>query len=268
MDAPRRLGRFSDGHRVFHGLLENDEYCRELPDGPFASLVPSGPRLPIAGLEILVPCLASKILGVGRNYRAHASELGHPIPREPLFFLKPPSALLPHGGAIRLPAASRRVDYEGEIGVVIGRVARAVPQERALDFALGFTCVNDVTARDLQEQDVQFTRAKGFDTFCPVGPWVATGLDPRLLAVETHVNGTRRQAAPAAAMIFDIGRLISEASRIMTLLPGDIISTGTPEGVGPLQPGDEVSVVVTGVGRLTNRVEIASVVPDAPEGRP
>jgi 2-keto-4-pentenoate hydratase/2-oxohepta-3-ene-1,7-dioic acid hydratase in catechol pathway len=268
MNAPRRFGRFSDGRRAFYGLLEDDEHCRELPNGPFASLDSSGPHLPIARLEILVPCLASKILGVGRNYRAHASELGHPIPLEPLFFLKPPSALLPHGAAIRLPAASRRVDYEGEIGVVIGRTARAVPEERALDFVLGFTCVNDVTARDLQERDVQFTRAKGFDTFCPVGPWVTTGLDPRILAVETHVNGVRRQAAPASAMIFDIARLISEASRIMTLLPGDLISTGTPEGVGPLRPGDEVSVAVEGVGRLTNRVEIASGMRGAPEGGP
>jgi len=268
VEPPRRFGRFSDGRRVFYGLLEDDEHCRELPDGPFAPLRHSGPRISINALEILVPCLPSKILGVGRNYRAHAAELGHPVPAEPLFFLKPPSALLAQGAEIRLPEESRRVDYEGEIGVVIGRTARTVPPETALEHVLGYTCVNDVTARDLQEHDVQFTRAKGFDTFCPVGPWVAIGLDVRALAVETRVNGKRCQAALAADMIFDFARLISAASCIMTLNPGDLITTGTPEGVGPLQSGDEVSVSVEGVGRLTNRVGAVSAGKRAPKGAP
>ncbi len=254
MDGKERIGRFAEGGRSFYALLEGRQRGRALKGDPFAVPRRAGPSRSIAGLTPLVPCVPSKIIGIGRNYHAHAVELGHAVPSEPLLFLKPPSALLPPGGHIRMPPASHRVDFEGEIGVVIGSEARRVSEERALEHVLGYTCVNDVTARDLQERDVQFTRAKGFDTFCPVGPCVATGLDPADLAVETFVNGERRQSARASEMIFGIALLVSYVSQVMTLLPGDLIATGTPAGVGPLRAGDEVTVAVEGVGRLTNRV--------------
>ena len=252
--SSQRIARLTDGSRTFWALLDDDLTARPAEGNPFDGLRPSGPPQSVSGLRWLPPCAPSKIVGVGRNYRAHAAELGNPVPAEPLIFLKPPSAVIAHGEQIRLPAASERVDFEGEIGVVIGRRARDIDEERALEAILGFTCVNDVTARDLQKKDVQFTRAKGFDTFCPVGPCIATGLDPAGLAVETWVNGVRRQSAAVADMIFGLARLVSHIARVMTLEPGDLIATGTPEGVGPLGPGDEVRVVIQGVGSLVNRV--------------
>jgi 2-keto-4-pentenoate hydratase/2-oxohepta-3-ene-1,7-dioic acid hydratase in catechol pathway len=255
VDGSRRIGRFEERGRIFHALLEGEDGVLEIEGDPFGAWRPVGSGRPRAGLRVLPPCTPSKIIGIGRNYRAHAAELGHDLPPEPLLFLKPPSAALASGETIRLPRESARVDYEGEIGVVIGRVTRRVTRERALDHVLGYTCVNDVTARDLQARDVQFTRAKGFDTFCPFGPVIALGPPPASLSVETFVNGERRQTGRAGDMIFDVPALVSAISRVMTLLPGDLIATGTPEGVGPLQPGDEVSVVVGPVGRLSNRVE-------------
>lgn len=253
----RRLARFLDGTRAFWALLDDDGRIREASGDPFGRLDATGPLISTDGLRWLPPCAPTKIIGVGRNYRAHAAELGNEVPAEPLLFFKPPSALLPHGGEIVLPGVSARVDHEGEIGVVVGRRLRNAGEDEALAGVLGYTCVNDVTARDLQKKDVQFTRAKGFDTFCPVGPAVATGLTPADLAVETWVNGTRRQSAPAAEMIFGIGALLAYISRVMTLEPGDLVATGTPEGVGPLAPGDEVTVAIPGVGRLVNRVVAA-----------
>jgi 2-keto-4-pentenoate hydratase/2-oxohepta-3-ene-1,7-dioic acid hydratase in catechol pathway len=202
-----------------------------------------------------LPIRPGKILGIGRNYRAHARELGHEVPQEPLLFLKPPSALLPHEGVIRIPPESARVDHEGEIGIVVGRRLRRATEDEARAAILGVTCVNDVTARDLQKRDVQFTRAKGFDGFCPVGPCVAIGLDPETLAIRTLVNGALRQSAPATDMIFPVPRLLAYISGVMTLEPGDLVATGTPEGVAALQPGDVVEVEIPGVGRLRNRVE-------------
>ena len=233
--------------------MQDDRY-REALGGPIEGLQPFGPERPLEGLTWLPPCRPSKIIGVGRNYQSHARELGNVAPPEPLLFLKPPSALLPHRGAIRLPAASARVDYEGELGIVIGRRARDVSEADALEHVLGYTCVNDVTARDLQKEDVQFTRAKGFDTFCPVGPCLATGLDPADLELQTWVNGKPRQSAPVRGMVFPPARLVSYISKVMTLEPGDLIATGTPEGVGPLVAGDEVVVAIEGIGRLSNRV--------------
>ena len=249
------MARLSRGGRVFDALLAEDGHYRETVGDPFSGLKPLGPWRATDDVLWLPPCRPSKIIGVGRNYAAHAAELGHTAPAEPLLFLKAPSSLLPHGSAIRLPRVSARVDFEGELGIVIGRRARDVPAANALDYVLGYTCVNDVTARDLQKQDVQFTRAKGFDTFCPAGPCLATGVDPGTLTVETFVNGVRRQSAPVARMIFPPARLVSYISGIMTLEPGDLIATGTPEGVGPLAPGDEVEVSIEGIGRLRNRVE-------------
>ena len=195
----------------------------------------------------------SKIVCIGRNYAEHAKELGNEVPREPLIFLKPPSALLPPGGTIILPPVSRQVEFEGEIGVVIGRRAHRVAEAEAESFIAGYTCVNDVTCRDLQKTDGQWTRAKGFDTFCPVGPRVAQ-LDWRTLSVTTRVNGVERQRAPSSDMIFSIPRLVAHVSGIMTLEPGDLIATGTPAGVGPLAAGDLVEVEVPGIGILSNHV--------------
>ncbi len=196
----------------------------------------------------------TKIVCIGRNYADHAKELGNEVPKEPLIFLKPPSALLAHGGAIGLPPVSHQVEFEGEIGVVIGRRARRVAEKDAESFIAGYTCINDVTCRDLQKTDGQWTRAKGFDTFCPAGPRVATGLDWRTLSVTTRVNGVQRQHAPSSDMIFSVPRLIAHVSGIMTLEPGDLIATGTPAGVGALAAGDVVEVEVPGIGILSNTV--------------
>jgi 2-keto-4-pentenoate hydratase/2-oxohepta-3-ene-1,7-dioic acid hydratase in catechol pathway len=238
-------------------LVGEDRYREALGD-LFEGVQPFGPERPLQGLAWLPPCRPSKIVGVGRNYKAHAQELGHEVPAEPLLFLKPASALLPHRGVIRLPSASIRVDYEGELGIVIGRTARNVTEAEAPQVILGYTCVNDVTARDLQKRDVQFTRAKGFDTFCPVGPCLATGLDPETLTLRTFVNGQPRQSATVRDMIFPPARLVSYVSSVMTLEPGDLIATGTPEGVGPLASGDLVEVAIEGVGRLSNSVASGS----------
>lgn len=195
----------------------------------------------------------SKIVCIGRNYAEHAKELGNEVPKEPLIFLKPPSALLPPGGTIILPSVSRQVEFEGEIGVVIGTRARRVREADAEAFIAGYTCVNDVTCRDLQKTDGQWTRAKGFDTFCPVGPRVVA-LDWRTLSVVTRVNGVERQRAPSSDMIFSIPRLVAHVSAIMTLEPGDLIATGTPAGVGPLAAGDVVEVEIAGIGILSSHV--------------
>lgn len=202
----------------------------------------------------LAPVLPSKIVCIGSNYRAHAEEMGKPVPAEPLLFLKPPSALLDPGAAIVLPPASSRVDYEGELGVVIGRRLKDVRPEDAAAGIFGFTCVNDVTARDLQRRDVQFTRGKGFDTFCPCGPWIETELDPRDLEVATRLDGELVQRGRTTDMVFPVADLLSFISGVMTLLPGDLISTGTPAGVGPLRAGRRVEVAVEGVGILFNPV--------------
>ena len=201
------------------------------------------------------PLRPSKIVCVGRNYREHAAELGNKMPDEPLLFLKAPSAIITAGEDIVLPSASQQVEHEGELGVVIGRVARNIPSdEDPLSYVLGYTCVNDVTARDLQRKDVQFTRGKSFDTFCPVGPWIETDIDPTNVAVETRLNGEVKQKGNTADMAFPVAFLIRYISEIMTLYPGDLIATGTPAGVSKMKPGDIVEVEVAGIGILQNRV--------------
>jgi 2-keto-4-pentenoate hydratase/2-oxohepta-3-ene-1,7-dioic acid hydratase in catechol pathway len=209
-----------------------------------------------APLHLLPPVRPSKIVCVGRNYREHARELGNEVPADPLIFLKPPSSILASGGAILLPRASGRVDHEAELGVVIGRSCRRLADDQeARHFIRGFTCVNDVTARDLQNKDGQWTRAKGFDTFCPVGPVVADRLDlARGVEVAGLVNGELRQRGDTRDFLFSLDAIIRYISRVMTLLPGDLIATGTPAGVGPLSPGDVVEVTVEGVGTLRNAV--------------
>ncbi len=201
--------------------------------------------------------VVSKIVCVGRNYAEHAKELGNEVPTSPLIFLKPPSALLaPHGEIRRPTALSQRVDFEGELGVVIGRTCRKLTEaDNVRDYILGYTCINDVTARDLQKTDNQWSRAKGFDTFCPVGPVIATDIDPWAgVSVSTKVNGELRQQGSTADFIFNLDAIIRYISQVMTLLPGDLIATGTPSGVGPLEPGDVVEVTVEGIGTLINPV--------------
>jgi 2-keto-4-pentenoate hydratase/2-oxohepta-3-ene-1,7-dioic acid hydratase in catechol pathway len=216
----------------------------------------TGEQVPFDAQDLVAPIVPTKIVAIGRNYAAHAKELGHEVPSEPLLFLKPPSSILDPGGVVRLPAASARVEHEAELGVVIGARARKVSEADARGHVFGYTVLCDVTARDLQRKDVQFTRAKGFDTFCPAGPWIETELDPLDVEVALRVNGEGRQRGRTRDMIFQVAKLVSYVSHVMTLEPGDVISTGTPEGVGPLVAGDAVEIEVAGIGVL--RVTCAS----------
>jgi len=206
-------------------------------------------------VKLLAPVVPSKVVCVGRNYREHAAELGNKMPEEPLLFLKAPSSVIAAGDSIELPSASQQVEHEGELGVVIGRLTRKLSSDDdPLDYVLGYTCVNDVTARDLQRKDVQFTRGKSFDTFCPVGPWIETEIDPSSVGVETRLNGEVKQKGNTADMAFPVAFLIRYISDIMTLYPGDLIATGTPAGVSRMKPGDTVEVEVNGIGILRNEV--------------
>jgi 2-keto-4-pentenoate hydratase/2-oxohepta-3-ene-1,7-dioic acid hydratase in catechol pathway len=212
--------------------------------------VPGG----LASVTVLAPVRPSKIVCVGLNYKDHAGEVGKALPAEPLLFIKPTSAVIGPGEPIRRPPGVGRVDHEAELGLVIGRPAHRVPASRAWDYILGLTCVNDVTARDLQKKESQYTRCKGFDTFAPIGPCIATGLDATPRAVEGWVNGQKRQGSSTKHLIFPIEHLVEFITFVMTLEPGDIISTGTPEGIGPIVAGDSVTIKVEGVGELTNPV--------------
>ena len=201
--------------------------------------------------DLRAPVAPSKIVCIGRNYAAHAKELGNEVPKEPLMFWKPPSSIIGPGESVVLRAESEQVEHEGELGVVIGKRCSRVTREDALSFVYGFTCINDVTARDLQKKDGQWTRAKGFDTFCPVGPWIETELDTKDLSVKCLVDGAVRQDGRTSQMMFDVPTLVSYVSRAFTLEPGDLIATGTPEGVGPLAAGNRVTVAIEGIGELT-----------------
>ena len=243
--------------RPSYGLIEGEEVFTLLGDLSAGNLSLEGvePSVKLSEARMLPPVAPSKIVCVGRNYREHAAELGNTMPTEPLLFLKAPSALIADGEAIELPEASERVEHEGELAVVIGRrCVKMGDVEDPLAYVLGYTCLNDVTARDLQRRDVQFTRGKSFDTFCPAGPYIVTGLDPSDLSVQTRVNGEVRQSGRTSAMAFPVPHLIRYISRAMTLEPGDLIATGTPAGVGPLKDGDLVEVEVEGVGVLRNPV--------------
>ncbi|HEY8041776.1 MAG TPA: fumarylacetoacetate hydrolase family protein [Polyangiaceae bacterium] len=226
-----------------------------LDGAPWLGGKETGETAALAEDALLCPVAPSKLVCIGRNYAAHAKELGHEVPTEPLLFLKPPSALLGPHGVVRLPPESARVEHEAELVVVVGKRAKNVAAADALAHVFGYTCACDVTARDLQKKDVQFTRAKGFDTFCPVGPWIETELDPAAQRVQCRVGGQTRQDGPTAHMIFDVPTLVAYVSRMMTLEPGDVILTGTPEGVGPLAAGDALEIEVSGVGVLKLRVE-------------
>ena len=259
--------RFSLNGAAQYGLVEsvagNDEITRVLSQPPQDSDgdvegLPSRrmERIPLAHASLLAPVQPSKIVCVGRNYREHAAELGNEVPQEPLIFFKPPSSVLSPGGPIIRPKISERTDYEGELGVVIGRRCHQLGEsDDVRPYILGYTCVNDFTARDLQNKDGQWTRAKGFDTFCPVGPVVSDGIDPWAgLQVETRVNGDMRQSGNTKDFIFPLDVIIRYISRVMTLEPGDLIATGTPKGVGPVVAGDTVEISVEGVGQLRNSI--------------
>jgi 2-keto-4-pentenoate hydratase/2-oxohepta-3-ene-1,7-dioic acid hydratase in catechol pathway len=248
-----RLARFRREDRIFTGALEDDA-VRPLRGTFFEDPLPTDETIPAAEVRLLVPIIPSKVICVGRNYVEHAEELGHEVPTEPLIFMKPSTAVVGPNDPIRIPPESGRVDHEGELAAVVGRPCRRVSPEEAPGYILGYTCGNDVTARDLQQKDGQWTRAKGFDSFCPLGPWVETELDPGDVEVSARVNGEVRQRGRTSKMMFPPAVIVAYVSQVMTLLPGDVILTGTPAGVGPLSPGDRVEVEVEGIGVLTNEV--------------
>lgn len=231
-----------------------DEQLRLLSGDPLSGGEPTDRLVGRDDVELLVPCTPTKIVGVARNFAAHAEERERAVPQEPLIFLKPLTTLTTSGAPIIHPPACKKLNYEGEMAVVIGREGHCVPAETAMDHVWGFTVINDVTARDIQNREEAFVRAKGYDTFAPVGPCVATGLDPEDLIVETHVNGELQQHGPISHLVHPIPELIHFISSIMTLYPGDIIATGTPKGMIPINPGDVVDVSVAGIGRISNPV--------------
>jgi 2-keto-4-pentenoate hydratase/2-oxohepta-3-ene-1,7-dioic acid hydratase in catechol pathway len=248
-----RLGRFRHGDRIATGSIDGQN-VRPLSGTFFDNPLPTGEEVPLSDVRLLAPVLPSKVVAVGRNYAEHAAEMGGDVPEEPVIFLKPSTAVTGPGDPIPYPSITSRLDHEGELAVVIGRLAHSVRAEEAGRFILGYTCANDVTARDLQQKDGQWTRGKGFDGFCPLGPWVETELDPLDLGIECRVNGRPRQQARTSELTFGPAELVEFVSRVMTLLPGDVILTGTPAGVGPLQVGDRVEVEVEGIGVLENTV--------------
>jgi 2-keto-4-pentenoate hydratase/2-oxohepta-3-ene-1,7-dioic acid hydratase in catechol pathway len=266
-----RIARFTTGGEPTYGVvsgdldeygqLSDDAVVAELQGDPlYAGITPTGREAKLSDVRLIAPVLPrSKVVAVGRNYAAHAAEMDSEVPEEPLLFMKPNTSVIGPGDAIAYPKQSENVHYEGELAVVIGRICRDVPAAQATDVIFGYTIANDVTARDLQRKDVQFTRAKSFDTFCPLGPWIETDLDPQDFIegrrVQTYLDGDLKQDGSTADMIFDIPTLIEHISSVMTLLPGDVILTGTPEGVGPMEVGDEVEVSIEGLGALTNKVE-------------
>jgi 2-keto-4-pentenoate hydratase/2-oxohepta-3-ene-1,7-dioic acid hydratase in catechol pathway len=261
-----RIARFTTGDDPQYGVVTGDvdELGIPAPDAKVVALAGdplyvgvqlTDTELDLAAVRLLAPVIPrSKVVGIGRNYAEHAAELDNDVPTEPLMFLKPNTAVVGPGDPVFYPRQSSEVHYEGELAVVIGRICRDVAPQRVADVIYGYTVGNDVTARDLQRGDVQFTRAKGFDSFCPLGPWIETELDTSALRLTTHLNGDLVQDGSTKDMIFDVPTLVAHVSSVMTLLPGDVILTGTPSGVGPMNVGDEVEVTVTGIGSLTSKV--------------
>jgi 2-keto-4-pentenoate hydratase/2-oxohepta-3-ene-1,7-dioic acid hydratase in catechol pathway len=256
-----RIARFVHPQGVAWGVVEGASDApfdaltvAAIAEHPFGPIVLTGQRWALPDVRLLSPILPSKVVAIGKNYAEHAREMGGEAPESPLIFLKPSTSVIGTGDVIRLPVDSTHIDYEGELAVVIGRPAKDVPREHAMSVILGYTVGNDVTARDQQREDVQFTRGKGHDSFCPIGPWIETELDPSDLRVTTTVNGILKQDGRTSQMIHDIATQIAFMSHVMTLLPGDIILTGTPAGVGPIVAGDTVTVEVEGIGALTNGV--------------
>lgn len=255
-----RIARFSLDGNVGFGVVEGEPSDPEGPvldiikGHPFAEFERSGQKLPLSKVRLLPPVLPNKVVAIGRNYAEHAKEMGNDLPDSPVVFFKPSTSVAGPGDPIVYPSFSSEVHYEAELAVVIGRLCKDVPRERAKDVILGYTCANDVTARDIQRQEKQWARAKGFDTSCPLGPWTETDLDASDLALMCTVNGEQRQLGRTSEMVRPIEDLIVHITEAMTLLPGDVILTGTPAGVGPLNDGDEVAVTIEGIGTLTNKV--------------
>jgi 2-keto-4-pentenoate hydratase/2-oxohepta-3-ene-1,7-dioic acid hydratase in catechol pathway len=249
-----KLMRFQVQGRTVCGILHGEEVT-ELEGDFFGFLKTRSTGHARADVKFLAPCSPSKVIAVGLNYRDHAQELGLPVPDTPIIFLKPPTSIIGPGDIIRYPGTSSRVDYEAELGIVIKDQVKDIRPEEARRHILGYTCANDVTARDLQKKDGQWTRAKSFDTFCPVGPWIETELEPDDLLVESYLNGGRRQSSRTSQFIFRVDHLVSFISQIMTLYPGDLVITGTPAGIGPMEPGDEIEVRIEGIGSLNNMVK-------------
>jgi 2-keto-4-pentenoate hydratase/2-oxohepta-3-ene-1,7-dioic acid hydratase in catechol pathway len=248
-----RLVRFRFGGRIATGVLDGGD-VQPLRGTFFEAPVPTGEAIPADDVRLLAPVLPSKVVAVGRNYADHAKEMGEDVPDEPLLFLKPSTAVIGPEDPILRPPIGERLDYEGELAVVIGRLARRLTPADAVLAILGYTCGNDVTLRDLQARDGQWTRAKGFDTSCPLGPWIETDLDPADLHLETRLNGEVRQDARTSDLTFGPAGLVAFVSTFMTLLPGDVVLTGTPAGIGPMVPGDRVEVEIEGIGTLANTV--------------
>lgn len=234
----------------------DDLVAREVADHPFGNPTYTGNSWPMADVRVLAPILPSKIICIGKNYAEHVQEMGGEAPANPVMFLKPSTSVIGPNAPIKLPPDSDRVDFEGELAVVIGQPCRDVPAARASSVILGYTIANDVTARDHQKADGQWTRGKGHDTFCPLGPWIETAADPADLAISTSLNGETKQNSRTSMLLHDVPALVEWVSRVMTLLPGDVILTGTPAGVGPMAAGQSVSVTVEGIGTLTNPVEL------------
>lgn len=249
-----RIVRFLADKRARYGILDEQDEIQPLEAPPFECLIPGKERFRLADVDLLAPCEPSKVVGIGLNYRDHAEEVGLDLPKEPMLFLMPNTAVIGPGQKIRFPEMSKRVDYEGELGIVIGRRAFRIRREAAGEHILGYTCFNDVTARDLQILDTQFTRSKGFDTFAPMGPWIVTDLDPRALDIETYLNRVRKQCSNTRQLVFDPFHLVHFVSWVMTLNPGDVIASGTPSGIGPMEPGDRVEIRIQGIGSLVNEV--------------
>ncbi len=252
-----KVGRFKHGEETLFALIKGKEIIpikEKRISELMESITPEGEPLSFRDVKFLSPTRPTKIVAVGLNYKAHAEEMGKPLPEEPLLFMKPSTAVISNKMKIVKPRMSQRVDYEGELAVVIGRKCKKVSPEEAPDYILGYSCFNDVTARDLQQKDVQYTRAKSFDTFAPYGPWINTDIDPIGLKITTRVNGEVKQEGNTEDMIFSPFELVSFISQIMTLLPGDVIATGTPPGVGPLYAGDRVEIEIEGIGTLINYV--------------
>ena len=247
------LCRYQINARSFIGGVRGEEVIPLIGDF-FGELQKCGDAIPLSEVRLLPPIRPSKIIGIGSNYKKHIAEMGRPTPNVPKMFLMPSTAVIGHRQAIHIPPQTTRVDHEAELGVVIGRQAHRISKDDAMRYVFGYTCVNDVTARDFQKQDQVFTRGKGFDGFCPIGPWVLPSNEDIARRVTCHVNGVLKQEGNTSDLLFSIPELISFVSHVMTLHPGDIIATGTPSGVGPIHPGDEVSVTVEGIGTLHNPV--------------
>ncbi|WLP90144.1 fumarylacetoacetate hydrolase family protein [Gordonia sp. NB41Y] len=252
-----RLGRIASPDGVAFVSLEDSEngvIAKEIAEHPFGTPTFTGRSWPLADVRLLAPILASKVICIGKNYAAHAAEMGGEAPADPVIFIKPNTSIIGPEVPIVRPPSSERVDFEGELAVVIGRPCKDIPAAKAADVILGYTVANDVTARDQQAIDVQWTRAKGYDTFCPLGPWIETDFDPSDVELVTELDGVVKQRSRTSLMLHDIGEIVEWISRVMTLLPGDVILTGTPEGIGPMVAGQRVSVTVSGLGTLTNPV--------------